>query len=147
MRLPSLLSHTHALPTYAAPHRACRAFSPTMVEVEEPEEPPPPAEPLPILLQTDSYIFIAKPAGTVVHRGKFTKKGEVPLMQRLRDQLACLRAKQNTVRAGPLPHLDLPSFPNRWMPMAGTERSQEGQACQAWYRGRRWLEVSQACGA
>ena len=67
--------------------------------------------------------------------------------QRLRDQLACLRAKQNTVRAGPFPHLDLPSFPIRWMPMAGTERSQEGQACQAWYRGRRWLEVSQACGA
>ena len=42
MRLLSLLSHTHALPTYAAPHRAFRAFSPTMVEVEEPEEPPPP---------------------------------------------------------------------------------------------------------
>lgn len=90
MRLLSLLSHTHALPTYAAPHRAFRAFSPTMVEVEEPEDPPPPAEPLPILLQTDSYIFVAKPAGTVVHRGKFTKKGEVPLMQRLRDQLGIM---------------------------------------------------------
>ena len=43
--------------------------------------------PLPILLRSDSYVFVAKPAGTVVHRGKFTKKGDVPLVQRVRDQL------------------------------------------------------------
>ena len=43
--------------------------------------------PLPILLRTDSYIFVAKPANTVVHRNRFLKKGDVPLMQRLRDQL------------------------------------------------------------
>merc|ERR1740124_1063310 len=57
--------------------------------------------PLPILLRSDSYVFVAKPAGTVVHRGKFTKKGDVPLVQRVRDQLG--------VRVNPVHRLDGPT--------------------------------------
>ena len=58
--------------------------------------------PLPILLRTDDYIVVAKPANTVVHRNRFIKKGDVPLMQRLRDQLG---VRVNPVRAasGPRP--------------------------------------------
>ena len=61
--------------------------------------------PLPILLRTDSYIFVAKPANTVVHRGRFTKKGDVPLLQRLRDQLG--------VRVNPVQHLKPNPHPHR----------------------------------
>ena len=41
--------------------------------------------PIRLLLQTDRYAVVAKPAGTVVHRNKFSPEGEVPLLQRVRD--------------------------------------------------------------
>ena len=48
---------------------------------------PPSLPPLTILQQTDSWIVIAKPANTLVHRNKYLRRDEVPLMQRLRDQV------------------------------------------------------------
>ena len=58
--------------------------------------------PLPILLRTDDYIVVAKPANTVVHRNRFIKKGDVPLMQRLRDQLG-VRVNPVQAASGPRP--------------------------------------------
>ena len=47
-----------------------------------------PLPPLTILQQTDKWLVIAKPANTLVHRNKFLRRGEVPLVQRLRDQIS-----------------------------------------------------------
>lgn len=40
-----------------------------------------------ILHETERYAVVAKPAGCVVHRNKYSPDGEVPLLQRVRDQL------------------------------------------------------------
>ena len=46
--------------------------------------PPPPIR---VLLQTDRFAVVAKPPGCIVHRNKHMRDGEVPLLQRVRDQL------------------------------------------------------------
>ena len=51
---------------------------------------PPPAHTLiPILHEASNFCIVGKPAGIMVHRNKFSKKGEdgVALLQRVRDQL------------------------------------------------------------
>jgi|LauGreDrversion4_1035100.scaffolds.fasta_scaffold25313_2 tRNA pseudouridine65 synthase len=40
-----------------------------------------------VLHQTERFAIVAKPAGCVVHRDKYSPADEVPLLQRVRDQL------------------------------------------------------------
>ena len=95
----------------APPRRPVRAWAAcTAAGSELTDQPDAPADecvsshlpPLPILLRTDDYIFVAKPANTVVHRNRFIKKGDVPLMQRLRDQLG-VRVNPVQATSGPRP--------------------------------------------
>ena len=46
-------------------------------------------EPLPVLYETADFAVVAKPAGIMVHRNKFSRKDEhgVALLQLVRDQL------------------------------------------------------------
>ena len=43
--------------------------------------------PIRVLLQTERYAVVAKPAGCIVHRNKYSPDGGIPLLQRVRDQL------------------------------------------------------------
>ena len=111
--LLTVLAYTPPTSFYAPPRRPARAWaSCTDAGTELADEPAAPVQlpPLPILLRTDSYVFIAKPSGTVVHRGKFTKRGDVPLLQRLRDQLG---VRVNPVLS-PSPSPSLIPSPNRY---------------------------------
>ena len=94
--LLTALAYTPHTALNTPPRRPVRAWaSCTAAGAELSDQPAAPVDesvsshlpPLPILLRTDNYIFVAKPANTVVHRNRFLKKGDVPLMQRLRDQL------------------------------------------------------------
>ena len=48
---------------------------------------PLPPLPIRILEETDRWCIVAKPAGMMVHKNGFTKKGDAVLMQTVRDQL------------------------------------------------------------
>ena len=43
--------------------------------------------PLRVLHQTERFVVVAKPAGCIVHRNKYSPEGEYPLLQRVRDQM------------------------------------------------------------
>jgi tRNA pseudouridine65 synthase len=43
--------------------------------------------PIRVLLQTERYVVVAKPPGVMVHNNKYLRRGDVPLLQRVRDQL------------------------------------------------------------
>lgn len=43
--------------------------------------------PIHILHEAERFCVVAKPAGCVVHRNAFSRRDDVPLMQRVRDQL------------------------------------------------------------
>ena len=48
---------------------------------------PLPTPPVRVLCETERYAVVAKPSGAVTHRNKFTREGDVPMLQRVRDQL------------------------------------------------------------
>ena len=112
--LLTVLAYTPHTAINDPPRRPVRAWaSCTAAGAELADQPAAPAPrdesvsshlpPLPILLRTDNYIFVAKPANTVVHRGRFTKQGDVPLLQRLRDQLGVRVNPVNRLEPNPHP--------------------------------------------